>query len=100
MVVGFFDLLALLELPQNVETKTMNEREYEALERRIEERKRIKAMAEDLAQSRKETSANRKAETKRDGTSIDKAWGGGGGSPKRAKIAGDSFTAIQIRNGG
>jgi hypothetical protein len=78
----------------------MNDREYEALERRVEERKRIKAMAADLAQSRKETMAHRQAENIRDGTSIEKAWGGSGGSPKRAKIAGDSFTAIQIRNGG
>ena len=77
----------------------MNDREYESLEKRIEERKRIKVMAADLAQSKKETSAYRKAEMKRDGTSIEKAWGGGGKAPSRAKIAGGSFEAIQIRQG-
>ena len=77
----------------------MNEREYEALERRIEERNRVKAMAADLAQSRKETSANRKAENNRNPTTIEKSWGGSSKSPSRAKIAGDSFESIQIRNG-
>lgn len=78
----------------------MNEREYEALERRIKERNRIKAMAADLEQSRKETIANRKSENLRDGTTIEKAWGGSGDAPKRAKISGDSFIAMQIRISG
>ena len=77
----------------------MNDKEYEELERRIEERKRIKAMAADLAKSKKETLANRRSENMRDSTTLEKAWGGEGSS-KRAKIAGDSFTAIQIRNEG
>ena len=78
----------------------MNDKEYEELERRIEERNRIKAMAADLEESRKETMRNRQEENIRDGTSIEKAWGGFGEAPRKPKIAGDLFNAIQISNEG
>ena len=75
----------------------MTDKEYEALERKIEERNRIKAMVADLEQSKKEAADNRREELKRDDTSINKAWGGGGKEPSRAKIAGDLFQKTQIR---
>lgn len=75
----------------------MTDKEYEELEKLIEERKRIKAMADDLAKSKKETAAFRKSQVKKDGTSITKAYGGSLKAPSRAKIAGDSFASIQIR---
>ena len=77
----------------------ISDREYEALTRRIEERKRIKAMVEDLEKSEKERISYQCSNNARDKTTIEDSYGGHRPPPKRNKIAGDAFIKIQIRNG-
>lgn len=74
----------------------MNDREIEALERRIAERERIKKMAQDLAESEKERKAWSNEQEKK-APSITKAYGGG--SSAKVRSTGD-FSREQNRYNG
>jgi len=52
----------------------MNQSEYDALEKRIAERDRIKAMADDLTKSKKDAIANRLSESKKATLRGEKPW--------------------------
>jgi hypothetical protein len=77
----------------------MSDREMEELDRRIAERNRIKAMASDLENSRKDAHEHRKAETKRAHAKGEKPFFGTGEGTTKAKTCGGAFERIQIQIG-
>jgi len=75
----------------------MTDKEYQELEERIEQRNRIKAMADDLATSRKDTFKARNAESTRCRKRGEKVFVDSGESSPSVKSSGGLFQRTQIQ---